>query len=69
MRKMVEIDIENIEIEKLEDMVRELFIDLDISKCAERFLGTTKHVANGDKHAYREALLLRLRQGGIIAWA
>lgn len=50
-------------------MVRELFIDLDISKCAERFLGTTKHVANGNEHAYREALLLRLRQGGIIAWA
>lgn len=69
MRKMVEIDTENIEIEKLEDMVRELFIDLDISKCTERFLNTTKHVADGDEKAYREALLLRLRQGGIIAWA
>lgn len=50
----------------LENKIRTLFENEDIGKCSERFLNTTRYVANGSEEAYRYALELRLRQGGML---
>ena len=50
---------------ELEDKIRQLFEVENIGNCADRFLGTTKYVANGSEETYREMLITRLRQGGL----